>query len=107
MRGRAEVEGTQRFGGTTPQRADELAVVVVRDLAGPVVELELLERGECPVALLGQSQPPLLECIGPSEPVISRPRLAQEGQGHEQDADDGEHSTNDERGGHTRTVAPA
>ena len=42
------------------QRADERAVVVVVDLAGAVVELELLQRGERVVALLDQQQPLLL-----------------------------------------------
>ena len=48
------LERPQRFGRLAPQRADELAVVLVRDLAGAVVELELLQRRERAVALLGQ-----------------------------------------------------
>ena len=70
MRSRADVEGTQRFGGTTPQRADELAIVVVRDLAGTVVELELLQRGERTIALLGERQPPLFRLVRPRKRVV-------------------------------------
>ena len=43
-----KLERTQRFGNSLPQRADQLPVVVVRDLPGPVVELELLQRRRAP-----------------------------------------------------------
>ena len=39
------------------QRPDEVAVVLVGDLARAVVELELLQRGERPVALLREREP--------------------------------------------------
>src|SRR5919201_2689303 len=39
----AAVERAQGLGGASPKRADELAVILVRDLARPVVELELLQ----------------------------------------------------------------
>ena len=91
----AQVEGTQRFRRATPQRADELAVVPVRNLAGAVVELELLERRKRAIAFLGLRQPPLFQLVGPGEPVVLRPRLAQEGQGDERDATHGEDGTDD------------
>ena len=70
-RGRREHAG---LGGATPQRADELAVVLVRDLAGAVVELELLQRGERAIALLGERQPPLFQLVRPGERVVLRLR---------------------------------
>jgi hypothetical protein len=39
-----------------PERLNERAVVLVGDLAGPVVELELLELGKHAIALLGGDQ---------------------------------------------------
>src|SRR5205823_5489500 len=49
---RMRVHRPQRRGGAHPQRADEAAVVVVGDLAGAVVELQLAQRAKRPVALL-------------------------------------------------------
>ena len=40
------LEGLQRLPCLTAERADELAIVLVRDLACPVVELELLQRSQ-------------------------------------------------------------
>ena len=54
------------YGGGTPVRPDELPVVGVLELAGPVVELELLEGGERTVALLDQLQPPPSASVGAS-----------------------------------------
>jgi hypothetical protein len=107
MRRRAHLEGTKRFGGATPQRADELAVVLVRNLARAVVELELLERRKRAIALLGQRKPPLFELVGPGEHVVLGPGLTQKGQGDQPDASDGEDGTDEERSGQARTVAPA
>ena len=54
---RDAIVGLEGGAGGGPERADLPRVVLVGDLAGAVVELELLERGERLVALLGQSQP--------------------------------------------------
>src|SRR4051794_26143599 len=49
---RMRVHRLQSVGRAQPQRADEAAVVVVGDLAGAVVELQLAQCAERPVALL-------------------------------------------------------
>src|SRR5262249_14247032 len=46
------VHRLQRFGGAEPQGPDEAAVVLVADLAGAVIELELAQRAQRSVALL-------------------------------------------------------
>src|SRR5262245_20054089 len=46
------VHRLQRFGGAQPQGPDEAAVVLVADLAGAVIELELAQRAQRAVALL-------------------------------------------------------
>src|SRR5438034_7834267 len=79
-----QVEGAQRLRGTTSQRADEPPVVVVGDLAGPVVELQLLERGERAVPLLGKREPPLLELVWLQKTIVSGTRLPQERQRSEE-----------------------
>src|SRR5436309_3401795 len=60
LRGLETLHGAQGLGRAAPQRADLLTVVLVRDLAGPVVELELLQRREGSVALLGELESPTL-----------------------------------------------
>jgi hypothetical protein len=47
------LEGAERLGRPAAQRPDLRPVVLVGDLAGAVVELELLQRREGPVTLLG------------------------------------------------------
>src|SRR5439155_25486476 len=74
------LERAQRLGNSLPQRPDELAVVLVRDLARAVVELELLQGRERPVALLGELELAALERPGHAETVLARSRLAQERQ---------------------------
>ena len=54
------LEGPQHLADPVSERADEGAVVLVGNLACPVVELELLERGEGSVPLLEESQAALL-----------------------------------------------
>ena len=58
-----------RPGSLGPQRRDESAVVLVRDLAGAVVELELLQRIERTVSLLDERQP-----LPPA--LVQRPSLS-------------------------------
>ncbi|HTR32546.1 MAG TPA: hypothetical protein VMH47_01585 [Gaiellaceae bacterium] len=53
-----------------------------------MVELELLERRERPVALLDEQQPPLLRVGRSIQAVVGRDRLAQERQGDEHDRTD-------------------
>src|SRR4051794_37293110 len=84
------VERAQRLGSTSAQRPDLGAVVVVGDLSRPVVELELLQRSQRAVTLLGESDPLLLVLRGLVEAVVGSPRVTQERRGHEQHARDGE-----------------
>ena len=93
----ARLERPQRLGRLAAERADEGAVVVVRHLAGAVVELELLQRPERPVAHLGQLQLPLLELAAVVQRVPLGRRLAQVGQRDEDDARRGEQRAEDER----------
>ena len=65
------LEGPQRLAGLAAQRADEGAVVLVGDLACPVVELELLQRRERPVALVQEAQALLLLGIRRDERVTA------------------------------------
>jgi hypothetical protein len=50
------IESFQRLRRVAAQVPDQAAVVVVGDLPGPVVELELLEGGQRAVALLLQGE---------------------------------------------------
>jgi hypothetical protein len=99
---RTQVERTQGLGRPVPQRPDELAVVRVRDLAGAVVELELLQGGESTISLLGELEATLLELIRRGEPVFPRLRLAEERQGNEHHAHDSEGGTDHECRRHIR-----
>src|SRR5207248_9743344 len=83
------------------------AVVLVRDLSGPVVDLELLERRERPVALLREREAAALELVLLVETVDGGRGVAQERQRREHDRRDGEERRDDERRGHTRTSAPS
>src|SRR6478672_11968943 len=89
--GRAQVECPQSLRCATPQRSDERAVVVVRDLAGAMVELELLQCGERTVALLCERQSSLLQFVRSDQTVVPRRRLAQERPGDHCHAEDGKH----------------
>lgn len=102
-----QVERAQRLGRSLAQWADELAVVVVRDLPGAMVEFELLQRGERPVAFLCKLEPALLELVRRRESVLPRLRLAQKRQGNEHDADGREHGADDERERQIRTAVPS
>ena|SRR5213594_43140 len=86
---RLRLERTKRLRSLPPKRRDEFPVVGVRDLAGPVIELELLERREGAVALLGQANALALLGRHLREPVVRRRGLAQKGTGHERDTGDG------------------
>ena len=91
------IEGAQGLGSLSAERPDELAIVVVGDLAGPVVELELLEGGQGTVALLCEQEAlPLLgrEVV---EPIVLRSGLAQERARHEGDAGERERDGKDDR----------
>jgi len=71
-RDRHHGEADAMFRRAAAQRPDERPVVLVRDLPGAVVELELLERGERPVALLDEREPVLRLGRGCVEPVVPR-----------------------------------
>jgi hypothetical protein len=103
----AQVERAQRLRRALPQRPDELAVVGVGDLAGAVVELELLQRGERAIALFRQLEPSLLELVRRREPVLARLRLAQERQRDEHDACDGENGADHQGERQIRTTVPS
>ena len=89
------------------QRADEPAVVVVRDLAGAMVELELLERGKRAVPFFCEAQAALLELIRRRQPVVACGGLAQEGQSDKDDARNRKDRADDERSGQMRTAPSA
>ena len=65
------LEGPERLAGLAAERTDERPVVLIRDLAGPVVELELLQRGERTVTLLEQAQTPLVSRVRDEDVVPS------------------------------------
>src|SRR6185503_15743245 len=96
-RRRRRLQRAQRLGHTRAQRPDELQVVLVRDLARPMVELELLERRERAVTLLRELERAPLEGARLVETVLRRIRLADEGQRDEDDARDGEDGADRER----------
>jgi hypothetical protein len=87
--GRSWLERTQRLHGLLPQRTDELAVVGVRDLSCPVVELELLQGRKCPVPFLGQARSFTLGRGRVGEAVVRRGGVPQEGPRDEEDAGKG------------------
>jgi len=101
-------QSTQRLCGPPAQRTDQRAVVLVRNLAGAVIELQLLQRRKRPITLLGELQPAALERVGLNQPVFSGryPRSPQEGQGDYDDADDGEHDAEREPDAHARMLDP-
>jgi hypothetical protein len=103
----AQLERPEGLGGATPERLHETAVILVRDLAGAVIELELLECGKRTVTLLGELQPPPLELVRPVEPVVPCLRLAQERPGDEQGTGDRERRADDQSDSQTRTAASA
>jgi len=92
------IEAAQRLGRLAPERCHELAVVGVGDLAGAVVELELLQRRERSVALLREARPLALSWRELGEPVVLGRRLAEEGSRDEPDADDSQQYRKDEGG---------
>jgi len=100
-------ERTQRLCSAPPERANLRPVVVVGDLARPVVEFEFLQRRECPIALLGQLEPPPLVGAELVQPVARRRRIAQERSRDEDDRNDGEQRGEHERPDHPQTRAAA
>jgi hypothetical protein len=102
VRLRPRVERPERLRGAPAQRTDERAVVLVRHLAGAVVELELLQRRQRAVPLLDELEPPALERVRLVEPVVlgRRARSSQERPRGEQHARDGEQGAEKERDAH-------
>jgi hypothetical protein len=70
-----------------------------------VVELELLQRGERTVTLLGEREPALVRFARLAQPVLARRRLAQERNRHEQHRRDGDDCREYERSRHPRASA--
>src|SRR5262249_17258052 len=81
------------------KRADLCAVVLVRDRAGPMIELELFERRKGPVARLEQLQSSDLRLVELDEIVRLGLRLPQKRQCDRDDARDGERRGEHERDG--------
>ena len=104
----SDVERAERLSRLTPQRPDRGPVVLVVDPPGAMIGLELLQRRERPIALLGEGEaPPPLRCEL-VELVGEGLRLAQERQRDQHDAADGERRAQHDRDGHRpRTVLPA
>jgi len=92
------IETAQSLGCLVPERSDELAVVGVGDLAGSVVELQLLQGCERPVALFSEAHTLTLLRRELSEPVVLRRRLAEEGPRDERHTRDGEENRKDHGG---------
>jgi hypothetical protein len=59
------LESAQYLCHPAAERPHELTVIIIGDLAGPVVELELLQRGERTIAFLGERQQPLFRLVRP------------------------------------------
>jgi hypothetical protein len=72
------IERAQGLGRMPAQRADQLSVVLVRDLPRAVVELKLFERGEGSITLLQELQPFPFAGGQVREPVVLRLGLPQE-----------------------------
>ena len=84
------IEGAQRLGCLAPERSDKLAVVGVGDLPGAVVELQLFQRRERPVALFSDTHALTLLRRELGEPVVLGRRLPEEGARDERHARNGE-----------------
>src|SRR6266536_2922748 len=96
------LQRTQGLRRPPAQRPDELAVVLVGDLAGAMVELELLQGRQRAVALLRELQPAALELIGLAEPVLRGrdPGPPEKRQRDHDDRGDSEHNTEREPDAH-------
>src|SRR6266542_1115423 len=103
------LELAKRGSGLLPERTDERRVVLVGDLAGAMIELELLQGSEGAVALLGQLELPagfgadLVQAIS----AAANRRLSEEREGDEDDACDREQRSEDEGSGHASARASA
>src|SRR5438876_11347341 len=76
----SQFECAEGLSGAAAERTDEPAIVLVGDLAGAMVELELLQRCECAVAFLGECKAALLELVRSIESIVDRGRVAQKRQ---------------------------
>ena len=94
-------ESFHRPGRFGPQRSDERTVVLIGHLAGAVVELELLQRVECTIALLHERQPLPPPLVERAEPVVRRSHggLAEERPRDVDGAGGGEQPAEEERPG--------
>ena len=81
---------------------DERTVVLVRDFARAMVELELLQRREGTVPRLRQLQPAAIDLVRLVQDVAVGLRLSEVGQRDQDDAGRGEERAEDERCAHVR-----
>ena len=88
------VERLERLGRLPAQRPDRGPVVGVVDVPDPVVELELLQRGEGVVARLEQREQLLVGAVSISS---GSPRVAEERQRHDQHRGDRDETAQDQR----------
>src|SRR2546421_12686087 len=104
---RPQLERAQCLCGTAAQRADERAVVLVGDLTGAVIELELLQGGERAVSFLGERESTSLELVRRVEAIVDGRWFADERQRDEDRSDDRDDCPDDETGRHASAKAPA
>ena len=83
-----------------PQLADLGAVVLVGELAGAMVELQLLQCRERAVALLREREAPLGGRVGRMQTIVRRSRLAEKRQCDRDHHGDGDHRREHERNRH-------
>src|SRR3954451_6554075 len=103
---RGIVEPAQGGRCGAAKRADVAAVVLVGDLPGAMIELQLLQGGERLVSLLDEGEAPLVRLRRRVETVVCGRRVTQERQRDEQHGAGCEHGAEDECDrGHARAGA--
>src|SRR5438105_7298353 len=104
-RGRG-IERAKRFRRAPSQGSDLRSVILVGNFPRAVVELELLQCGQSPVALFGKLQTLLLERVGLLEPVVRARyvRPPEEGQRHDNRGSSGEQGAERKPDTHARNA---
>jgi hypothetical protein len=99
------VELFQRLGCRPPQGPHLGTVVLVVDLAGSMVELQLFQRCERAVAFLDKTETTARRLVEREELVVRRRRLTQERARDERDDEQREGAAEDERNRHAAAAA--